>query len=186
MRKKTSGDIVMKSGPAKELIYNGRIINLIREKVFLPNGRKRWLEIVEHPGAVAVVPFISSKEVVLIRQYRRAAGGFIWEIPAGTLEKGESPLACARREIEEEIGFKAGNLKKLIFIRPSPGFCNEILHIFKATSLTRARQKLEFDECLTKKVFKLDTAIEMIYRGKIIDAKTIIGLLMVNKSRRGR
>lgn len=163
----------------KERIYSGRIINLIRELVSLPNGRKRWLEIVEHRGAVAAVPLISPGEVVLIRQYRHAAGGFIWEIPAGTLEKGERPLACARREIREEVGFQAGCLKKLISIRPSPGFCNEILHIFKATSLSPVRQKLDYDECLTKKVVKLTTAIEMIYRGEIIDAKTIIGLLIV-------
>lgn len=160
-------------------IYNGRVINVVRELVKLPNGRKRWLEIVEHSGSVAIVPMISAREVVLIRQYRHAAGGFIWEIPAGTLEKGETPLACARRETIEEIGFRARHMKKLIAIRPTPGFCNEVLHLFKATSLSRATQKLDYDECLKKRVFKLDAALDMIYNGKIMDAKTIIGLFLI-------
>lgn len=163
----------------KENIYTGRIVNLTRELVKLPNGRKRWLEIIEHPGSVAIVPMISNDEVVLIRQYRHAAGGFIWEIPAGTLEKGESPLACAKREIVEEIGFSAKRMKKLISIRPTPGFCNEILHLFKATSLMPAIQKLDYDECLKRRIFKLDTAIKMVCKGLILDAKTIIGLFFI-------
>lgn len=163
------------------LIYKGRIVNLLRTLVELPNGRKRWLEIVEHPGAVAVVPMISPGEVVLIRQYRHAAEGFIWEIPAGILEKGETPLSCAKRELIEEIGYSAGKMKKLLSIRTTPGFCDEVLHIFKATSLTPAAQKLDYDECLAKKNFKFDAAIDMIHRGRIVDAKTIIGLLFVSQ-----
>lgn len=163
----------------KENIYKGRIINLVREFVKLPNGRERWLEIVEHGGSVAVVPMISHDKVILLRQYRHAAGGFIWEIPAGTLEKGETPLACARREIAEETGFKAGNMKKLISIRPTPGYCNEVLHLFRAGSLTPGSQKLDFDECIETKVFKLDNAIRMVKSNRIMDAKTIIGLFFV-------
>ena len=160
-------------------IYKGKIINLFRELVKLPNGRSRWLEIIRHGGSVAIVPMIARDKVVLIRQYRHAAGGFIWEIPAGTLEKGERPLACARRETIEEIGFRPGNMKKLVSFLLAPGYCNEVLHLFKATSLKPAKQKLDYDECLEAKVFKLNTAIEMIYNGKIMDAKTIIGLLFV-------
>ena len=163
----------------KETIYNGRIINLFREQVTLPNGRTTWLEIIKHSGSVAIVPMISPDKVVLIRQYRHAAGGFIWEIPAGTFEKGERALTCARRETIEEIGFRAGRMKKLVSFLLAPGYCNEVLHLFKATSLIPAKQKLDHDECLTKKIFKLDTAIEMIYKGKIMDAKTIIGLFLV-------
>lgn len=163
----------------KENIYKGRIINLVRELVKLPNGRKRWLEIIKHSGSVAIVPMISHAKVVLIRQYRHAVGDFIWEIPAGTLEKGETPLACARRETIEEIGFRARHMKKLISIILAPGYCNEVLHLFKATSLKPAEQKLDYDECLETKVVKLTTAIEMIYKGKIMDAKTIIGLFLV-------
>jgi ADP-ribose pyrophosphatase len=148
----------------KKNIYTGRIINLSRELVKLPNGRKRWFETVEHPGSVGVVPMLTRDKVVLIRQFRHAAGKFIWEIPAGTREKGEAPISCARREIIEEIGFKARNMKKLISIRPTPGFCNEVLDLFKATSLIPAAQKLEDDECIEKKVFKIDTAINMIYK----------------------
>lgn len=165
--------------PKKEKIYRGRIVNLMRELVRLPNGRDRWLEIVEHPGSVAIVPLITSSEVVLIRQYRHAAGGFIWEIPAGTLEEGEAPIVCARREIEEEIGFRARNMRRMLSIRPTPGFCNEVLHLFKATNLIPAKQKLDYDECIEKKIFKLDTAVEMITSGRIVDAKTIIGLFLV-------
>ena len=165
--------------PKKQNIYNGRIINLFREFVKLPNGRSRWLEIIKHGGSVAIVPMIRRDKVVLIRQYRHAAGGFIWEIPAGTLEKGERPLACARRETIEEIGFKARYMKKLVSFLLAPGYCNEVLHLFKATSLKPAKQKLDYDECLEVKIFKLNTAIEMIYKGKIIDAKSIIGLLFV-------
>jgi len=165
--------------PKKENIYSGRIINLFREIVKLPNGRTRSFEIIRHEGSVAIVPMISPDKVVLIRQYRPAAGGFIWEIPAGTLEKGETPLACARRETIEEIGFRARHMKKLVSFLLAPGYCNEVLHLFKATSLKPAEQKLDLDECLEAKIFKLNTAIEMIYTGKIMDAKTIIGLFLI-------
>ncbi|MEK7280047.1 MAG: NUDIX hydrolase, partial [Nitrospirota bacterium] len=108
---------------SKKNIYKGRIVDLNIEQVKLPNGKHIELEVIHHPGASAIVPLRDNGQVVLIKQFRYAAGGFIYEIPAGRLNKGEDPAACAARELEEEIGYKAGRLEKLITILTTPGFC---------------------------------------------------------------
>jgi ADP-ribose pyrophosphatase len=163
-------------------LYRGKIFDVALERVTLPNGAIKEREVVRHPGAAAMVPLLDDGEVVLIRQYRHAVGRFLWEIPAGTLERGESPTECARRELLEETGYEAANLEKLTEILPAPGYTDERIHIFLATGLIPAKQKLDDDEVLDLQPTAFDTALGMITEGEIQDAKTIIGLLLAKGS----
>jgi ADP-ribose pyrophosphatase len=128
-----------------------------------------------------VVPLLSDESVVLIKQYRHCIGDTIWEIPAGRLEPDENPLDCARRELVEEVGFKATNVQKLTEIYSAPAYCNEVIYIFLATELVPDKQELEDDEII--KVMKLPfaKAIEKVKMGEIRDAKTVVGLLLVKE-----
>ncbi|MFO0774991.1 MAG: NUDIX hydrolase [Nitrospiraceae bacterium] len=157
-------------------IYKGRVVHLHVDTVLLPNGVTVDLEVIRHPGAAAVVPLKSDGTVVLIKQFRHATGGFIYEIPAGKLNPGEAPLACAERELEEEIGYRAGRLDLLSSIYTAPGFTDEIIHIYRGTDLKRGQQHLDRDEVLEVVEMPLAEAIQMIQRGEIQDAKTIVGL----------
>ena len=159
-------------------LYKGKIFDVALEKVTLPNGVVKDREVVRHPGAAAMVPILDDGKVALIKQYRHAVGEFLWEIPAGTLEPGEDPLECARRELVEEIGYEAKDLEKLAETLPAPGYTDEHIHIFLATGLTPAEQKLDDDEVLELKPTAFDTALQMIREGEIRDAKTITGLLL--------
>lgn len=160
-------------------LHKGRVFDLVIERVALPNGVVTDLEIIRHPGASAMVPILDDGSVVLIRQYRHAAGSFLWEIPAGTLEPGEDPVECARRELAEETGYEAARLEELGQILPAAGYTDEHIHIFLASGLRPVGQDLEDDEVLQSESVPFDTAIEMITRGEIKDAKTIAGLLML-------
>ncbi len=160
-------------------IYTGRVVTLNVDAVTLPNGVTVDLEVVRHPGAAAVVPLKENGTVVLIRQFRHAAGGFIYEIPAGKLHPGENPLHCAARELEEEIGYRAASFELLSSIFTAPGFTDEVIHIYKATGLTPGRQQLDRDEVLEVTEMPLEEAIRRIQDGAIRDAKTIVGLAAV-------
>ena len=160
-------------------IYKGRIVNLNLETVTLPNGATVELEVIHHPGAAAVVPLKDERTVILIRQYRHAAGGYLYEIPAGKLHPGEDPRECAQRELEEEIGYKAGRLDHVTSAYTTPGFTDEVIHIYKATQLQRGKQSLGHDEVLALAEFPLERTIAMIREGVIKDAKTIVGLQCV-------
>ena len=160
-------------------IYSGKVITLNVDTVMLPNGMTVDLEMVRHPGAAAVVPLREDDTVMLIKQFRHAAGGFIYEIPAGKLHPGEDPKDCAARELEEEIGYRAGKLELLSSIFTAPGFTDEVIHIYKATGLTKGRQQLDRDEVLEIVEIPLQQAIEMIRTGMIRDAKTMVGLQSV-------
>ncbi|MEC4679665.1 MAG: NUDIX hydrolase [Nitrospirota bacterium] len=149
------------------------------DTVVLPNGRTTKLEILRHPGASAVVPLKEDGRVLLIRQLRHATGGFIYEIPAGKLDPQEDPRDCAARELEEEIGYRAGNLELLTSIWTAPGFTDEVIHIFQGTNLEVGKQNLDQDEVLEIVEWTLEDAISKIQDGTIRDAKTIIGLQMV-------
>ena len=142
----------------------------------LPNGSTASLEIIAHPGAAAVVPMKDEHTVIMIRQYRHAVGGFIYEIPAGKLHPNEDPRNCAHREVEEEIGFKVGTLEPLLSFFTTPGFTDEIIHIFVGTDLKPGKQDLDVDEVLEIVELPLAKAIDMIRNGDIKDGKTIIGL----------
>jgi ADP-ribose pyrophosphatase len=160
-------------------VYRGKIVNLDVETVTLPNGATVELEIIRHPGASAVVPIREDGRVLLIRQYRHAAGGFIYEIPAGKLSPGEDPRDCAQRELEEEIGYRATTIEPLLSIFTTPGFTDERIHLFKATGLVAGRQNLEADEILEMVAVSLAEAIAWIAQGVIQDGKTIIALQAV-------
>ena len=160
-------------------IYKGRVVTLNLETVTLPNQATVELEVVRHPGAAAVVPLKADGTVVLIRQYRLAAGGFIYEVPAGKLHPGEDPQQCAIRELEEEIGYRPARMDKLATFFTAPGFTDEVMHLFKATGLTPGAQKLDHDEVLEVVELSLKEAIDLIKDGTIRDAKTIVGLQFV-------
>ncbi len=160
-------------------IYTGRVVTLNVDHVTLPNGVTVDLETIRHPGAAAVVPMKEDGSVVMIRQFRHAVGGFIFEIPAGKLHPNEDPLHCASRELEEEIGFRATLFELLSSIFTAPGFADEVIHVYKATGLAKGQQQLERDEVLDVIEMPLSDAIKKIEDGTIRDAKTIVGLQAV-------
>jgi ADP-ribose pyrophosphatase len=164
-------------------IFAGKVLTLNIDTVTLPNGATIDLEIVRHPGAAAVVPIMDHGAVVLVKQFRHAAGGFIYEIPAGKLHPGEDPVHCAARELEEEIGYVAGRLERLTSILTAPGFTDEVIHIYKATDMTAGRQQLDRDEVLEVFEVSLEEAVRMVNAGTIRDAKTIVGLQLVSCGR---
>jgi ADP-ribose pyrophosphatase len=160
------------------VVHEGRVFALHRDRVTLPNGVDATLDVIRHPGAAAIVPVTDQGQVVLIRQFRYAVGGSIWEIPAGTMEPGESPLACAQRELTEEIGVTAARWHPLGAIMPVPAYSDEIIHLYRAEALLPAKQQLDADEILDVHELHYGEALEMIRSGKIRDAKTIAGLMM--------
>ncbi|HEU4686256.1 MAG TPA: NUDIX hydrolase [Nitrospira sp.] len=160
-------------------IYKGKVVTLDVDTVTLPNGVTIELEIVRHPGAAAVVPVKEDGTVVLVRQFRHAAGGPIYEIPAGKLNPGEDPKLCAERELEEEVGYRPSRLEFLSSIFTAPGFTDEVIHLYRASGLTKSRQRLDPDEVLEVVELPLAEAIAMVRRGVIRDAKTIVGLQLV-------
>ena len=158
-------------------IWNGRIVRLSVDRVRLPNGHEAELENIRHPGAAAVVPVDDAGNVLLVRQYRYAAGGYLLEVPAGKLDPGESPERCAAREIEEETGYHAGRLEALGRILTTPGFTDEAIWLFLATELTSSRQALQADEVLTVERLPLDEAVRLATDAAIEDAKSVCALL---------
>lgn len=166
-------------------IHRGRIITLNAESVTLPNGRCTELEIVHHPGAAAVVPLTAADSVLLVRQYRHAAGSYILEVPAGKLDAGEDPEVCAARELEEEAGVRAGKLQSLGSILTTPGFTDEVIHLYLATELTGGLQALEYDEDLSVEEMPFETALRLCRQGGIRDAKSVCALMLA-ASHRGR
>jgi len=165
-------------------IHRGRVVHLVVEDIVLPNGHAMQIEILKHPGASAIVALTENDEVLLIRQYRHAAGGFIVEIPAGKLD-GESPQACAARELEEEAGVTAESMQLLGSIVTTPGFCDEVIHLFLARGLQATTQRLEADEVLTVERVPFEVALVQCARGEIRDAKSMCGLFLADLRRRG-
>ena len=160
-------------------LYEGRILNLRVDHVTLENGRGTTREIVEHRGAAAIVPLLDNGDVVLVRQYRYAVGSDLLEVPAGTLETGESPESCAKRELEEETGYKCGELVKILECVVAPGYSTERIHFYLARGLTKAEMKTEEDERINVEIMPLKSALAMVRRGDIRDAKTVCGLFRV-------
>ena len=162
---------------ADRRVQRGAMIEMVTEEVTLPGGRTATLDMIRHPGASAVVPFLSDDEVLLIRQYRYAAGGEILEIPAGKLDPGEDPEVCARRELEEETGYAAERCEHLASMLTTPGFTDEVIHLYMARDLRPAQQRLEPDEIIELLPTPLDAALEMVWRGEIRDGKSALALI---------
>lgn len=170
--------------------YTGRIISLDVDSVRFPDGSIGELEMIRHPGASAVVPFLSDPagddpQVLLIRQYRYAAEGYLYEIPAGRLDDGEDPAQCAARELKEETGCSAAHFEHMFTMYTTPGFTDEKIHLFMAIGLERGESAREQDEFLTLSPFPLSRALEMVEAGEIQDAKTALGLLYAAGFRAG-
>ncbi len=172
-------------------IHTGRVLNLDMDTVRFPDGSVGELEMIRHSGASAIVPFVSDPrgpdpQVMLIRQYRYAADGYVYEIPAGRLDVGEEPLACAHRELREETGCTAAGMERLFTMFTTPGFTDERIHVFQATGLTRGESERESDEFLEVETMSLSKALSMIERGDIQDGKTALALLFTAGFRVGR
>ena len=171
--------------------YTGRVISVDLDRVRFPDGSEGELELIRHPGASAVLPFLSDPkvgdpQVLLIRQYRYAANSFIDEIPAGRLEAGEDPIICARRELLEETGCSAGQLELLTTIHTTPGFTDERIHLYMASQLTQGDMSRESDEFIEVQSFRLSDVLEMVGGGQITDGKTIVAVLYSAGFRLGR
>src|SRR5215207_5474238 len=163
---------------ASQDIYNGKVFDIRIDEI--RDGDVEYKrEIVVHKGSCVVIPVFSDGTIALVRQYRHAAGKYLLEICAGTLNAGEDPELGARRELEEEIGVTAGKVERLCEFYVSPGFLTEKMHLYLATELAETQQMLEADEIITIERFTLQKALEMVQAGEIEDAKTIIGLVMV-------
>jgi ADP-ribose pyrophosphatase len=165
-------------------VFSGRVLDLDVDTVRFPDGSVGDLEMIRHPGASAVVPFVNDPrgadpEVLLIRQFRHAAERYVWEIPAGRLEPGEAPETCARRELEEEAGVTAGELRRLTTIYTTPGFTDERIHLFLASGLGEGTERREADEFLEVHRMPWSRVLRLIEQGEVEDGKTLVALMFV-------
>lgn len=159
-------------------VFEGRIFNFVTENLTLPNGRNADMAFIRHPGSTAVVPLVDENTIVMELQYRHPVGDYLLEIPAGTMEPGESPFDCAKRELEEETGLKASELIKLGKIHIIPAYSDEEIHVYLARGLTPSKQNLDHDEIIEVVNYPFDIALQMIVDGKITDALTILSIQM--------
>ena len=167
---------------SSEVVFQGQLLDVRRDKVILPNGEIGTREWIKHPGAICCVPILPDKKIGLIRQYRYALKSHMIEIPAGKLNRGENPGNCVKRELEEEIGYRANKISFLTNIHPAIGFANEKMWLFIAEELVKTSPNLDNDEFLEVIPTSLEDALNLIWTGKITDAKTIIGLLFYNRT----
>ena len=164
-----------------KLLHKGRLISLYRDEVHLPDGRITHYDIVRHPGGAVIVAINTDQQICLLRQFRHAVDDNIWELPAGCLEPDESPLETAKRELTEETGFSASTWAELGSIIPSPGFCNEVLWIYKAEHLSEEEATKDPDEFLEPHWFSIMEVQSMIKAGEIRDAKTLAAITLLEK-----
>ncbi len=157
----------------EKLIYEGNFIDILNVDVILPNGKGTSRDVVKHPGATAIIAFLDEDNIILVEQFRLPLNRNLLEIPAGKLNKNEEPIACAKRELQEETGYIANNLEYLGCIATAPGFCDEIIYLYKATNLTLGNKDEDDDEFTNVKIININKVKEMIKKGEIIDGKTI-------------
>jgi len=164
---------------SQDVVFKGRVIQLRVDRVVEASGREVTREIVVHPGAVCIVARPTPREVILIRQYRHATGKELLELPAGGLHDGEPPLEAARRELEEETGYRAGSLLELAAFWTTPGFTTEYMYLYEASDLEKTEVRPDEDEVIEVEIVRAEEALRMIEDGRIQDAKSILGLLRV-------
>ena len=162
----------------EDVAWTGRIFNVNRLQVELPDGRRALRDVVRHPGAVAIVALTEEGRICLVRQYRTALGRVTVEIPAGKLSAGEDPLECANRELLEETGMVAEKMAFLTTIASSDGFCDELIHIYMATGLTFAKSSPDDDEFINVDLVEVSELVDAVLDGRIEDAKTVVGALL--------
>ncbi len=162
----------------KHKIFRGKILDVSTKKIRLPNGYVTRIDIIKHPGAVLMAPFLSKDKVIMLKQFRPVIGAYIYELPAGTLEKNENPLVCARREMIEETGYKTEKITKLGFIVPVPGYSTEKIFIYKAEKLSKTKRLHQKDEVIETLIKSKKEIRQLFKAGKIIDAKTISAFTM--------
>lgn len=162
----------------EDVTWTGRIFNVNRLQVELPDGRRALRDVVRHPGAVAIVALTEEGRICLVRQYRTALGRVTVEIPAGKLSAGEDPLECANRELLEETGMVAEKMAFLTTIASSDGFCDELIHIYMATGLTFAKSSPDDDEFINVDLVEVGELVDAVLDGRIEDAKTVVGALL--------
>ena len=163
------------------IVFQGKLLDVRRDKVILPNGDNGIREWINHPGAVCCIPILPNGKIALIRQYRYSVRKMMIELPAGKLDKNEAPEDCAIRELEEEIGYKANKITFLTNIHPAIGFADEKMWIYFAENLEKTNQKLDSDELIEIIPTKLEDALKMVWNGSITDVKTMIGLIWADK-----
>jgi ADP-ribose pyrophosphatase len=173
------------------LIYNGRVISIRVDDIAFPDGRHVQMEVVRHPGSVVLLPMTAPDRIVLVRQYRYVVDRWLWELPAGTRDSGETLDDAARRECHEEIGKIAGRVERLLSLFPSPGFCDEEMHFFRLTDLRNRRAdeaeaELDPDEVLSVKEFSVADVREMVRSGEIVDMKTAVGITLIESGARDK
>lgn len=163
---------------SNEEVFSGRLLKVQRDHVTLPNGNDTTREYIRHPGAVAIVPVLEDGRVVLVKQCRYPLGTLLWEIPAGKLDHGEAEDAdeCARRELSEETGYEAEHWQRLVSIATTPGFSDEIIHLYKAWGLKQYAQHTDEDEFIGVEAFTPEQLKMMITEGELYDAKTLCAL----------
>ncbi|MEM3791612.1 MAG: NUDIX hydrolase [Candidatus Micrarchaeaceae archaeon] len=161
------------------LLYKAKKFELIKERISLPNGSSTEAEYIKHNGATTIIPLIGGK-VIMERQYRYVIRRYVYELPAGTIKEGERPVECARRELKEETGYVARSMKELFWSYSTPGISTEKIYFFLAKGLKKEKKSLEKNEIITTRAFRIEEAISMIKSGKIVDGKTIQGLLFFN------
>ena len=166
----------------RERVFDGKVFDVDRDEVRLPHGRTVTVDIVRHPKSVVLLPVPETGHVILIRQYRHAVGQWLWELPAGSVDREESPEQAARRECHEEIGHVPETILRLGALYPTPGYCDEEMVFFRLSGLSTPSDAaaLDEDEDIEARTFTLREAREMVRRGEIIDMKTVVGLAMVN------
>jgi 8-oxo-dGTP pyrophosphatase MutT (NUDIX family) len=166
---------------SRKTIYTGDVVNLGIEEVLLPGGRHMALEVVRHPGGAAVVAIDDAERVCLLRQYRHASGGWLWELPAGKIDSCEGPEETALRELQEEAGLRADDWHKLGVTITTPGFCDERIHLFLARELTSVPSDHHAHEIIEIHWVPFNQALAWIQSGELCDAKTLIGLFLADR-----
>jgi ADP-ribose pyrophosphatase len=166
---------------SRERIFDGAVFDVERDEVTMPNGRTVKVDIVRHPKSVVLMPVPEPGQIVLIRQYRHAVGQWLWELPAGSVDEGETPEAAAKRECHEEIGQVPDTIVRMGALYPTPGYCDEEMIFFRLSGLSRPEQAaaLDEDEDIEPRTFTLRDAREMVRRGEITDMKTVVGLTLL-------